>query len=79
MDLVGVHYTGTAVVIEPPKELDEILLAKSESKYEGFRMQRPDMPPETQAAYERRAEKVLIRIVPDERFLAWDNRRLGLS
>jgi nitroimidazol reductase NimA-like FMN-containing flavoprotein (pyridoxamine 5'-phosphate oxidase superfamily) len=79
VDLVGVHFTGTATVLTPPEELDALLVARSDSKYEGFRMERLDMPKETQEAYDRKSEKVLIRITPDERFIAWDNRRLGLS
>ncbi len=79
VDLVAVHLTGTAAVVSPEPELDELLLARSASKYEGYRLERPDMPDQTRAAYERRGDKVVIRIRPDEHFIAWDNRRLGLS
>ncbi len=75
-ELRAVHFTGRAEVID-----DAAVLARVETelerKYAGFRTARADMPERTRRHYEQAF--ALIRIVPDPRFLSWDNRKLGVS
>lgn len=73
VELVGVHLTGTAHVVEDPGLLARVQEAL-EAKYSAFRIDRADMPDATRAHYE--AGTTTIEIEPDDRILTWDNARL---
>ena len=72
-ELVGVHVTGCARLLEAGEQLDRVMTAL-DAKYARFRTPRPEMPSSTRAHYEILTET--IEIVPDERILSWDNARL---
>jgi PPOX class probable F420-dependent enzyme len=72
-ELVGVHVTGRARVVDDPELLDRVSAALHE-KYSQFRTPRETMPAPTRAHYE--TALATIGIVPDDRILTWDNSRL---
>ena len=72
-ELVGVHLTGRASMLDAGDRLDAVTAAL-QAKYERFRTPRPAMPSETRAVYE--SATTTVEIVPDERILSWDNARL---
>jgi PPOX class probable F420-dependent enzyme len=72
-ELVGVHVTGRAVVLEAGARSDRVMAAFA-AKYGAFRTPRPDMPSATRAQYETRT--TTIEIEPEDRILSWDNARL---
>ena len=72
-ELVGVHLTGTARIVDDPALLARVQKAL-DAKYAAFRIDRSDMPDATRAYYE--VPTTTIEIEPDERILTWDNARL---
>ena len=72
-ELVGIHLTGTAAVVEDAALLERVGRALDE-KYADYRIPREDMPAATRARYETAQTTVEIR--PDGRILSWDNARL---
>lgn len=72
-ELVGVHLTGQARVVDDPERLERVSRALHE-KYSRFRTPREQMPDPTRAHYETKV--VTVEIVPDDRILSWDNSRL---
>jgi PPOX class probable F420-dependent enzyme len=73
VDLVGVHLTGTARIVEDERLLERVATALAE-KYDRFRTPRDRMPVETRARYEK--PTTTIEITPDDRILSWENARL---
>jgi nitroimidazol reductase NimA-like FMN-containing flavoprotein (pyridoxamine 5'-phosphate oxidase superfamily) len=73
-ELRAVHLTGRARIVDEP-ELKARVAAAFDAKYAAFRTARTEMPAATRAHYE--VETATIEITPDERFLSWDNARLG--
>ena len=72
-ELVGVHLTGQARVVEDTDLSERVGMALHE-KYDPFRIERSEMPDQTRAHYETRV--TTIEIVPDDRILSWENARL---
>ena len=72
-ELVGVHVTGRAGLLEAGDRLDRVMTAL-DAKYARFRTPRAEMPAPTRAHYE--VSRATIEIVPDDRILSWDNARL---
>ena len=72
-ELVGVHLTGTAAVVDDDTLRDRVSTAL-DAKYAAFRTAREAMPDATRARYEVATTTIEIR--PDERILSWDNGRL---
>jgi PPOX class probable F420-dependent enzyme len=72
-DLVGVHLTGTARIVDDEQLLGRVATALAE-KYDGFRTPRDQMPDRTRAHYE--TANTTIEITPDDRILSWENARL---
>ena len=73
VDLVGVHLTGTARIIDDEQLLERVATALAE-KYDRFRTPRDQMPDKTRARYE--TPNTTIEITPDDRILSWENARL---
>ncbi len=73
VELVGVHLSGTARVLDDPKLLARVQEAL-DAKYSAFRIDRAEMPDATRAHYE--TGTTTVEIEPDERILTWDNARL---
>ena len=72
-DLLGVHLTGTAGIVEDPSLLDRVAAAL-DAKYSAYRTPHDAMPDATRANYE--VARTTIEITPDARVLSWDNARL---
>jgi PPOX class probable F420-dependent enzyme len=73
VDLLGVHLTGTARIVDDASLLERVAAALA-AKYGGFRTPRDEMPDATRARYETVA--TTIEITPDDRILSWENARL---
>jgi PPOX class probable F420-dependent enzyme len=73
VDLIGVHLTGTARIVDDAQLLEQVATALAE-KYDRFRTPRDQMPAETRARYE--TPNATIEITPDDRILSWQNARL---
>jgi len=73
IDLVGVHLTGTARIVDEPELLARVSTALAD-KYAAFRTPRDQMPGATRSHYETTIET--IEITPDARILSWENARL---
>jgi PPOX class probable F420-dependent enzyme len=73
IDLLGVHLTGTARIVDAAELRDRVATALAD-KYAGFRTARDEMPTATRARYETAIET--IEITPDDRILSWENARL---
>lgn len=73
VDLLGVHLTGTARIVDDADLLERVATALTD-KYGRFRTPRDQMPDATRARYE--ATVTTIEITPDERILSWENARL---
>lgn len=73
IDLVGVHLTGTAQIVDDAELLERVATALGD-KYERFRIPRDEMPGATRAHYE--TTRATIEITPDARILSWENARL---
>jgi nitroimidazol reductase NimA-like FMN-containing flavoprotein (pyridoxamine 5'-phosphate oxidase superfamily) len=76
-ELRAVHLTGTAQVIDPDRTLAEAIRTELDRKYAAFRTRTNAMPKATQDHYA--ASSATVELVPDERVLTWDNRKLGLA
>ena len=72
VDLRAVHVTGTVEEIGDVALRDRVDDAL-QAKYAAFRAPGPDLPERTRTHY---ADRVFLRLHPDERILSWDNRRL---
>ena len=72
-ELRAVHFTGRVEVVA-----DESLIARVADemgrKYAGFTTARAEMPGAARQHYEQKF--AILRIVPDARFVSWDNRKL---
>jgi PPOX class probable F420-dependent enzyme len=79
-DLRAVHVTGRAEILSEAEtaRFASAVDAELDRKYASFRTDRARMPDTTRGAYEL-ADRGVVRIVPDERILNWDNRKLGLT
>lgn len=75
-ELVGVHVTGRARIVDAPGLL-ALVGAALDEKYAQYRTPREEMPDATRSHYE--TPPTTLEIVPDERILSWDNSRLGLE
>jgi hypothetical protein len=73
VDLVGVHLTGTATIVEDAELLGRVAQALAD-KYGRFRTPRDEMPDATRANYEVAVRT--LAITPDDRILSWENARL---
>jgi PPOX class probable F420-dependent enzyme len=73
-ELKAVHLTGTVEWVDDDAETERISAALDE-KYAAFRTPSSSMPQATRDHY---AGRTYLRLVPDERILSWDNRKLGL-
>jgi len=73
VDLLGVHLTGTARIVDDAQLLERVATALAE-KYDRFRTPRDQMPHTTRARYE--TPHTTVEITPDERILSWENARL---
>lgn len=73
-DLMAVHFTGVAEVVEPDPDLLERIEAETSRKYDRFRTDSDDMPEAIAAAYG--AGMRWLRFTPDARVLSWNNRAL---
>jgi PPOX class probable F420-dependent enzyme len=74
-ELRAVHLTGHVEFIEDDEVKDSIDAAIAE-KYAAYRTAPAQMPAASQARY---ANKTYLRLVPDEKVLSWDNRRLPVT
>lgn len=74
-ELQAVHLTGRVEFVEDEPTMARIDDALDE-KYAPFRTDHARMPERTQAHY---AGRTFLRLVPDERIISWDNRRLPLK
>jgi nitroimidazol reductase NimA-like FMN-containing flavoprotein (pyridoxamine 5'-phosphate oxidase superfamily) len=74
-ELRAVHLTGRAHLVELEDELRDRYRAEMARKYGGLRTARSEMPTSTADAYASAAGGI-VRFVPDERILNWDNRKL---
>ena len=74
-ELEAVHLTGRIEMVTDEAEIDRIDHALDE-KYAAFRTASTEMPQATRNHY---AGRTYLRLVPDDRILSWDNRKLGLS
>jgi PPOX class probable F420-dependent enzyme len=72
-DLRAVHLVGEAEIVEGPDW--ESLDRGFDEKYRGFRTPRDEMPASARQRYD--GGRALVRIVPTERLLSWDNHRLA--
>ena len=73
VELIGVHLTGAARVVNDAKLLERVAAALA-GKYDRFRTPRDQMPDATRAHYE--TDVTTIEITPDDRILSWENARL---
>ena len=73
VDLLGVHLTGTARIVDDAALLARVAAAL-DAKYSAYRTPRDEMPGATRANYE--VERTTIEITPDDRVLSWENTRL---
>jgi PPOX class probable F420-dependent enzyme len=74
-ELEAVHLTGRIEVVTSVVDADRIDNAL-EAKYAAFRTATTEM---AQATRDHYAGRTYLRLVPDERILSWDNRKLGLT
>jgi PPOX class probable F420-dependent enzyme len=74
-ELEAVHLTGRVERVTDEAEIARIDDAL-DKKYAAFRTASTEMPQATRNHY---AGRTYLRLVPDDRILSWDNRKLGLS
>ena len=74
-ELEAVHLTGTVEFVEDQADIERIADA-IQTKYAPFQGDRSAMPERTREHY---AGRTFLRLVPDERIISWDNRRIPLS
>ena len=75
VELEAVHLTGRVELVTDETAMARIDEALDE-KYAVFRGPRGAMPEKTQAHY---AGRTFLRLLPDERIVSWDNRRIPLK
>ena len=75
VELAAVHLTGRVELVTDETAMARIDEALDE-KYAAFRGPRGAMPEKTQAHY---AGRTFLRLLPDERIISWDNRRIPLK
>ena len=75
VELEAVHLTGRVELVTDEAAMARIDEALDE-KYTAFRGPRGAMPEKTQAHY---AGRTFLRLLPDERIISWDNRRIPLK
>ena len=75
-ELVGVHLTGTARIVTEP-DLRARLSGAMNDKYRAYRTEMEAMPEATRRYYD--VQKTVLEIIPDDRFLTWDNSRLRVE
>jgi PPOX class probable F420-dependent enzyme len=75
-ELWAVHLAGTAAVVDDADTIARFE-ATMHAKYSAFRTDRSNMADDTRAHYER--PPVIIRIDAEERYLSWENAKLGLT
>ena len=73
VDLEAVHLTGRIEMVTDDAEMARIDDAL-DTKYAAFRTARTEMPQATRDHY---AGRTYLRLVPDDRILSWDNRKLA--
>jgi len=76
-ELKAVALTGRADIVEGDDELTGRIREALAAKYANYRTAPHDMPEATRRHYGRSG--AIIRFVPDDRILSWDNARLGLA
>jgi PPOX class probable F420-dependent enzyme len=74
-ELEAVHLTGRVEFVEDEDEMARISDA-IQAKYAPFQSDHTKMPEATQRHY---AGRTFLRLVPDERILSWDNRKIDLA
>ena len=74
-ELKAVHLTGRIEWVEDEAQMERISAAL-DAKYAAFRTAASSMPQATRDHYAGRA---FLRLVPDDRILSWDNRKLRLE
>jgi PPOX class probable F420-dependent enzyme len=74
-ELEAVHLTGRVETVTDEGEIARIAEAV-DAKYKAFRTVPSAM---SQATRDHYAGRTYFRLVPDERILSWDNRKLGLA
>lgn len=75
VELQAVHVAGTVEVVEDPQLMARIDAAL-QAKYAASKADHSAMPEATQQHY---AGRTFLRLVPEDRMLSWDNRRLPLT
>ena len=75
VELQAVHLTGHVELVEDDELIRRIDDALDE-KYAAHRGNRAAMPEKTREHY---AGRTFLRLVPDERFISWDNRRIPMK
>jgi PPOX class probable F420-dependent enzyme len=73
-ELRAVHLTGRAEVVAEAALVARVQ-QEMERKYAGFTTARTEMPGATRRHYEQ--QYAVVRIVPDDRVISWDNRKLA--
>lgn len=73
-ELIAVHLTGRAAIVEGDEQLATRVGEAVEAKYASFRTAAAAMPDATRKHYGQ--PPTLIRFTPDERIVSWDNARL---
>jgi PPOX class probable F420-dependent enzyme len=73
VDLLGVHLTGTAWIVDDAELLERVATALAD-KYGRYRTPRDQMPDATRARYETVLKT--IGVITDDRILSWENARL---
>lgn len=75
-ELVAVTVIGSCQIVQADDELDRVRAALDE-KYRDFRTQTTAMPTATKQHYA--GSTTVVRLVPTERLLTWDNKKLRLG
>jgi len=76
VDLKAVHFTGVAEIVDVEPDLGRRIADEMDRKYAPLRATTNEMPSST-AAYYKNAHGGIVRFVPDERILHWDNAKIG--
>jgi nitroimidazol reductase NimA-like FMN-containing flavoprotein (pyridoxamine 5'-phosphate oxidase superfamily) len=74
-ELKAVHLTGRAEIVDLEPELAGRFRAEIARKYAAFRTAEAEMP-EATATHYAKAMSGVVRFIPDERILHWDNAKL---
>jgi hypothetical protein len=76
VDLKAVHFTGTAEIVDVGSDLGLRIADEMDRKYVPLRATTNEMPTAT-ASYYKNVQSGLVRFVPDQRILHWDNAKIG--